>query len=126
MYNGSPPPKKSIHEAVITPEGTAGFASLLWFSWTTPLLSLQVGHARPLESPDLRKPQEERGASKIADAIVKSLAARQQEAAEYNERLPKGEIDPGLKGLWWSIRGVRAEREGKARKAQSKSRLGIE
>ncbi|OAX36051.1 hypothetical protein K503DRAFT_659183, partial [Rhizopogon vinicolor AM-OR11-026] len=116
-------PKQSIHEAVLTPEATAGFVSLLWFSWITPLLSL--GYARPLESPDLYKLQEERGASKIADAIVKSFAARQQKAAEYNERLVKGEFGPGLKGLWWSIRGVRAEREKQWRERDGKRKASL-
>ncbi|OJA11555.1 hypothetical protein AZE42_10287 [Rhizopogon vesiculosus] len=122
--NGSPPPpKKSIHEAILTPKATAGSVSLLWFSWTTPLLSL--GYARPPESPDLCKLQEERGASKIADVIVNSFAARQEKAAEYNERLAKGEIGPGLKGLWWSIRDVRAEREMQWREKDGKRKASL-
>jgi hypothetical protein len=118
-----PPPKKSVHEAVLTPEATAGFVSLLWFSWITPLLSL--GFARPLEAPDLYKLQEGRGASLIASAIEKSYDTRRTKAAEYNERLAKGEIGPGLKGLWWSIRGVRAEREKQWREKDGKRRASL-
>ncbi|KAG2040579.1 P-loop containing nucleoside triphosphate hydrolase protein [Suillus americanus] len=122
--NGSPPPpKKSIHDADIIPEATAGFASLLFFTWITPLLSL--GYARPLESSDLYRLQEERGALPIADAILKSFKTRQKNAAEYNERLTKGEIGPGLKGLWWSIRGVRAEREKQWREKGGKHKASL-
>ncbi|KAG1821831.1 ABC transporter [Suillus subaureus] len=122
--NGSPPPpKKSIHDADLIPEATAGFASLLWFTWITPLLSL--GYARPLESSDLYRLQEERGALPIADAILTSFKTRQNKAAEYNERLAKGEIGPGLKGLWWSIRGVRAEREKQWREKDGKRKASL-
>ncbi|KAG1734117.1 ABC transporter [Suillus lakei] len=122
--NGSPPPpKKSIHDAVLTPEATAGFASLLWFNWITPMLSL--GYARPLESSDLYKLQEERGALPIANAILTSFKTRQSKAAEYNERLTKGEISPGLRGLWWSIRGVRAEREKQWREKDGKRKASL-
>ncbi|KAG1882251.1 ABC transporter [Suillus subluteus] len=122
--NGSPPaPKKSIHDADLIPEATAGFASLLWFTWITPLLSL--GYARPLESSDLYRLQEECGALPIADAILTSFKTRKRKAAEYNERLAKGEIDPGLKGLWWSMRGVRAEREKQWREKDGKRKASL-
>jgi ABC-type multidrug transport system fused ATPase/permease subunit len=122
--NGSPhPPKKSIHDADLIPEATAGFPSLLWFTWITPLLSL--GYARPLESSDLYRLQEERGALPIADAILTSFNTRQKKATEYNKRLAKGEIGPGLKGLWWSIRGVRAEREKQWREKDGKRKASL-
>ncbi|KAG2035930.1 ABC transporter [Suillus americanus] len=122
--NGNPPPpKNSIHDADLIPEATAGFASLLWFNWITPLLSL--GYARPLESSDLYRLQEERGALPIADAILTSFKTRQKKAAEYNERLAKGEIGPGLKGLWWSIRGVRTEREKQWREKDGKRKASL-
>lgn len=122
--NGSPhPPKKSIHDADLIPEATAGFPSLLWFTWITPLLSL--GYARPLESSDLYRLQEERGALPIADAILASFNTRQKKASEYNKRLAKGEIGPGLKGLWWSIRGVRAEREKQWREKDGKRKASL-
>ncbi|KAG0695501.1 ABC transporter [Suillus ampliporus] len=122
--NGSPPPPpKSIHDADLIPEATASFVSLLWFSWITPLLSL--GYARPLESSDLYKLQEERGASQIANAILKSFETRREKAAQYNKRLTNGEIGPGLKGLWWSIRGVRADREKQWREKDGKRKASL-
>ncbi|KAG1831205.1 ABC transporter [Suillus subalutaceus] len=122
--NGSPPPpKKSIHDADLIPEATAGFASLLWFTWITPLLSL--GYARPLESSDLYRLQEECSALPIADAILTSFKTRKKKAAEYNERLAKGEVGPGLKGLWWSIQGVRTEREKQWREKDGKRKASL-
>ncbi|KAG1825133.1 ABC transporter [Suillus variegatus] len=121
--NSPPPPKKSIHDADLIPEATAGFASLLWFTWITPLLSL--GYARPLESSDLYRLQEERGALPIAEAILASFKTRQKKAAEYNERLTKGEISPGLRGLWWSIKGVRKEREKQWREKDGKRKASL-
>ncbi|KAG2110951.1 ABC transporter [Suillus discolor] len=118
-----PPPKKSIHDADLIPEATAGFASLLWFTWITPLLSL--GYARPLESSDLYRLREEHGALPIAEAILVSFKTRQKKAAEYNERLAKGEISPGLKGLWWSIKGVRTEREKQWREKDGKRKASL-
>ncbi|KAG1899413.1 ABC transporter [Suillus fuscotomentosus] len=116
-------PKKSIHDADLIPEATAGFASLLWFTWITPLLSL--GYARPLESSDLYRLQEERGALPIAEAILASFKTRQKKAAEYNDRLTKGEISPGLRGLWWSIKGVRKEREKQWREKDGKRKASL-
>ncbi|KAG9315260.1 ABC transporter [Chiua virens] len=104
-----PPPKPSIHNTVLTPEASAGLFSRLWFLWLTPLLSL--GYSRPLEASDLYKLPDERSATHIANAILTSFERRRQEAAIYNERLANGQVGPGLKGLWWSVRGVRAERE---------------
>ncbi|KAG2058537.1 hypothetical protein BDR06DRAFT_1004242 [Suillus hirtellus] len=118
-----PPPKKSIHDADLIPEATAGFASLLWFTWITPLLSL--GYARPLESSDLYRLQEERGSLPIAEAILASFKTRQKKAAEYNERLTKGEISPGLRGLWWSIKGIRKEREKQWREKDGKRKASL-
>ncbi|KAG1785703.1 ABC transporter [Suillus plorans] len=118
-----PPPKKSIHDADLIPEATAGFTSLLWFTWITPLLSL--GYARPLESSDLYRLQEERGALPIAEAILASFKTRQKKAAEYNERLTKGEISPGLRGLWWSIKGVRTKREKQWREKGGKRKASL-
>ncbi|KIJ66691.1 hypothetical protein HYDPIDRAFT_26121 [Hydnomerulius pinastri MD-312] len=118
-----PPPKKSVHDSVLTPEATAGFVSLLWFSWITPLLSL--GYARPLEAPDLYKLQDHHASTVIANSILTSFARRRKEADEYNARLANGEISPGLKGIWWSIRGVRTEREKAWREQDGKRRASL-
>ncbi|KAF9237604.1 ABC transporter [Melanogaster broomeanus] len=104
-----PPPKKSIHDAVLTPEASAGFLSLLFFNWVTPLLSL--GYARALEASDLYKLQDQRSSTQIANTILESFERRRQTADAYNARLASGQVRPGLKAIWWSIRGIRAERE---------------
>jgi len=62
---------------------------------------------------------------KVANAIVESFNDRRKKAAEYNDRLSKGEIGPGLKGLWWSICGVRAEREKEWREKDGKRKASL-
>lgn len=103
------PPAKSLDDSLLIPEATANFFSLVTFQWITPLLDL--GYARPLEAPDLWKLQKDRGAAIVADKITASFTRRLKEADEYNQKLANGEIKPGLKGLWWSIRGNRAAKE---------------
>ncbi|KDR78881.1 hypothetical protein GALMADRAFT_244520 [Galerina marginata CBS 339.88] len=108
-----PPPIQSLDDSLLIPEATANILSIITFGWITPLLSL--GYARPLEAPDLYKLQPERGAAHIAQAITDSFTRRVKEAEAYNIRLANGEISPGLKGVWWSIRGKRKEKEAEWR-----------
>jgi len=108
-YRNPPPPKASLDEADIIPEVNANWLSLLTFQWISPLMRL--GYSRPLEATDLYKLQDDRSSGVIAEKIVRSFEERQKRAAEYNTRLVNGEISPGLKGIWWSIRGQRQERE---------------
>lgn len=72
---------------------------------------MRLGYSRPLEATDLYKLPDDRSSSAIADKITRSFEERKRKANEYNTRLANGEISPGLKGLWWSIRGQRQERE---------------
>jgi len=72
---------------------------------------MTLGYARPLEAPDLWKLQDHRSAAHIADLIDESYTRRVKAANEFNDRLRNGEVSPGLKGVWWSISGKRAERE---------------
>lgn len=109
----APPPKASIQEADILPETHANWFEILTFGWITGLLAL--GYARPLEAPDLYKLQDNRGAAFIGEKITASFEKRRLAAAEYNHRLLNGDVKPGMKALWWSIRGNRAEREKKWR-----------
>ena len=118
-----PPPKASLDDADIIPEVTAGWFSILTFNWITSLMAL--GYARPLEASDLYKLQDSRAAAVVAEKITKSFEARQAAAAEYNARLEKGEISPGLKGIWWSIRGNRAEREKQWREKDGKQKASL-
>lgn len=118
-----PPPKPSIHDAVLTPEASAGFFNRLWFVWVTPLLSL--GYARPLEASDLYKLPDEHSSTQIANAILTSFERQRKRAVIYNERLANGQVGPGIKGLWWSIRGIRAEREKAWREKDGKRKASL-
>ncbi|PPQ64144.1 hypothetical protein CVT24_008774 [Panaeolus cyanescens] len=118
-----PPAKKSLDEALLIPEATAGLLSIITFGWITPLLSL--GYARPLEGPDLWRLQPDRGAAHIADEITASFERRLKQASEYNTRLANGEIKPGLKGLWWSIRGNREAKEKEWREKTGRKKASL-
>lgn len=96
-----PPPKASIEESELIPEVNANWYSLVTFGWITPLLAL--GYARPLEAPDLWKLQDDRSAAAIAEKINASFDRRVKEAADYNARLAKGEVKPGIRKLWWAV-----------------------
>ncbi|KIO14748.1 hypothetical protein M404DRAFT_17610 [Pisolithus tinctorius Marx 270] len=118
-----PPPPKSVHDALMTPEASAGFFSLLLFTWVTPLLSL--GYARPLEAPDLYKLQDHRASVRISTLILESFQRRRKEAQEYNARLESGEVKPGLRAIWWAIRGNRDEREKLWRERDGKRKASL-
>lgn len=91
------------------PEASASLFSLLTFSWMSSILSL--GYARPLDMPDLYYLQEHRSASHISKLIDESFERRRKSAEEYNKSLAKGEVGPGWRNLWWTVRGNRSERE---------------
>ncbi|KAH0833242.1 ABC transporter [Lanmaoa asiatica] len=96
----------------------------LWFFWLSPLMSL--GYTRPLVASDLYKLPDERSSARFANAILTSFERRRKAAAIYNERLENGQIGPGvIKCLWWSIRGVRAEREKAWRKRDGKRKASL-
>ena len=88
---------------------TAGWFSLLTFSWMNGLMTL--GYARPLQASDLWKLQEHRSSGVIANTILDSFEARRKKADEYNTRLANGEIKPPLRlRLMSALRGHREER----------------
>jgi len=126
FYLGYPSPlpsKASLDEADIIPEVNANWLSLLTFEWIGPLMRL--GYSRPLEATDLYKLQDDRSSGVIAEKIIRSFEERQRKAAEYNSRLADGEISPGLKGIWWSIRGHREEREKEWREKTGKKKASL-
>ena len=86
---------------------------------------MRLGYSRPLEATDLYKLQDDRSSGVIAEKIVRSFEERQRKAAEYNSRLANGEISPGLKGIWWSIRGQRQEREKEWREKTGKKKASF-
>ncbi len=119
----APPPKASIQEADILPETHANWFEILTFGWITSLLAL--GYARPLEAPDLYKLQDNRGAAFIGEKITASFEKRRLAAAEYNRRLLNGDVRPGMKALWWSLRGNRPERERKWREKDGQRKASL-
>ena len=86
---------------------------------------MRLGYSRPLEATDLYKLQDDRSSGVIAERIARSFEERQRKAAEYNSRLANGEISPGLKGIWWSIRGQRQEREKEWREKTGKRKASL-
>jgi hypothetical protein len=81
--------------------------------------------SRPLEATDLYKLHDHRASGAIAERIAMSFEKRQNQ--EHNTRLSNGEISPGLKGVWWSIRGRRqeSEREWKEKTGEKKASLTL-
>ncbi|PPQ72540.1 hypothetical protein CVT26_004018 [Gymnopilus dilepis] len=118
-----PLPKYSVDEAPLIPEANAGVLSLITFQWLSSLLSL--GYARPLEAVDLWKLQPDRSAAHISQSILQSFDRRVKEADEYNERLAQGQINPGLKGIWWSITGKRNEKEAEWKNKTGKKKASL-
>lgn len=103
---------------------TAGWFSLLTFSWLNPLMGL--GYARPLEAPDLYKLQEHRSSSIIADKITASFEARVKAADEYNARLASGEVKPSLRQrVIWTLKRNRADREKRWREVDGKKKPSL-
>ncbi|KAI0693122.1 ABC transporter [Cytidiella melzeri] len=118
-----PPPSGTVEDAQMIPEASAGWFSILTFSWITSLLAL--GYARPLEATDLYKLQDSRAASIIADKINASFTRRQKAAKDYNERLEAGQISPGWRKVWWTLKGKRAEREKRWREVEGKRKASL-
>jgi len=118
-----PPAKTSVHDAVMSPEVTAGWFSILTFQWVTPLLAL--GYARPLEAPDLYRLSDDRAASEIGNTILASFERRSLKAAAYNARLISGEVKPGWRVAYWTLRGGREKREKRWREVDGRQRASL-
>lgn len=118
-----PPPSGSLDSALLIPEATASIFSLITFTWITSILRL--GYARPLEPTDLWKLQDKRSAAVISEKIVKSFERRAAFADEYNAKLANGEISPGWRKVWWSLKGNRTEREKKWREKDGRKKPSL-
>ncbi|KAF8519129.1 ABC transporter [Hysterangium stoloniferum] len=118
-----PPPRPSLDDAPMIPEESASIFSLITFSWITSMLSL--GYARPLEPTDLWKLQDRRSSAFISSKILASFQKRAKVAEGYNTKLAKGEIGPGVRKIWWSLRGNRAEREKKWREKDGRKKPSL-
>ncbi|KAJ7454698.1 ABC transporter [Mycena latifolia] len=118
-----PPPGGTLEDAQLSPEVTAAWWNLIFFGWITPLLAL--GYARPLEATDLYKLGDERASAYIAEKITASFDRRHKDATEYNKRLAEGEIKPGWRVIWWTLRGNRDKREKRWREVDGKRRASL-
>ncbi|KAJ7086114.1 ABC transporter [Mycena belliarum] len=118
-----PPPGGSLEDARLSPEITAAWWNIITFGWITPLLAL--GYARPLEATDLYKLGDDRASAVIAEKITVSFDRRHKDATEYNKRLADGEIKPGWRAVWWSLRGNKAQREKRWREVDGKRRASL-
>lgn len=118
-----PSPKASLDDADLIPEATASLFSILTFNWMTSVLGL--GYARPLEATDLYKLQDSRASIVIADKINASYQRRAKAAKEYNTRLAAGEISPGWRVVWWTLKGRRKELEEEWRTKTGKKKPGL-
>jgi len=83
------------------------------------------GYARPLEASDLWRLTDDRSAQVISSRILESFDRRQKAAAEYNERLANGSINPGFKRLWWKMKGNADEREEEWRTKTGKKKASL-
>jgi hypothetical protein len=78
-----------------------------------------------LDPPDLYKLQDARAAAEIAKKIIASFEKRHVKATAYNEKLARGEISPGWRRAWWSIRGNRSEREKQWREKGGRKKASL-
>ena len=74
---------------------------------------------------DLYKLPDEYSSAQVSNAILESFQRRRKEAALYNEQLENGQVGPGIRSLWWSIRGVRVEREKAWRERDGKRKASL-
>lgn len=83
-----PPPPLSLDDPKVTPEATAGFFSLLFFNWISPMMAL--GSARPLQPTDMWKMDDARSSGRLSDALSSAYTRRVEAVRVYNEKL----LDP--------------------------------
>jgi hypothetical protein len=83
------------------------------------------GYARPLEAADLWRLTDDRSADVISSRILESFDRRHKAAEEHNDRLTNGSISPGLKKIWWKIKGNADERENEWRRKTGKKKASL-
>ncbi|KAL1739021.1 ABC transporter transmembrane region-domain-containing protein, partial [Schizophyllum fasciatum] len=100
-----PPPPATIDDAPIIPLARANFFSKLTYQWITPLMVL--GYQRTLQASDLWKVDPSREVGHLSAVFDASWDRRVIEAAEYNERLTRGDIRPTLRQrATWNLRAL--------------------
>ncbi|KAJ6632266.1 P-loop containing nucleoside triphosphate hydrolase protein [Mycena sp. CBHHK59/15] len=100
-----PPAPASLDDATVIPFVTANIISKLTYTWITPMMVL--GYQRTLQASDLWKMGPEQESEYLADKLDAAWDRRVAEAAEWNARLDRGEIKPGVfKRLGWSVKSL--------------------
>lgn len=99
-----PATKDSMDDAAEIPLAGANIFSILTFHWMQPMLSL--GNKRPLLATDLWKLDSSREVEQLADRFLESFDRRRQEAAEWNDKISKGEYKPSYwqKHVSWPLK----------------------
>jgi hypothetical protein len=74
-----------MDDAKVIPEVSAGFFSLLYWNWVSPMMAL--GSARTLQATDLWRMDDKRSAGRLAATLVDHYEERKRIAEAYNTRL---------------------------------------
>ncbi|KAI6165738.1 ABC protein [Pisolithus thermaeus] len=119
-----PPPPLSLENAQLIPLANASIYSQLTYSWMSKLMVL--GYQRTLQASDLYKLDLSRQAGPLAEKLEAAWKKRVEAAADWNNRLDRGEIHPSIvKRLIWAIRAITPER-GFAKRTYSERRARLE
>ncbi|KAJ3504976.1 hypothetical protein NLJ89_g7658 [Agrocybe chaxingu] len=103
------------HEKI--PLSTASLASMLTYSWVTPIMRL--GYQRTLQAADLWKLDHSHSTAVLASTFDEAWSRRKANAEDWNAQLGKGGIQPNsLRRLYWFIRAMRAGRNYSLRYAE--------
>ncbi|KAH7909505.1 ABC protein [Hygrophoropsis aurantiaca] len=105
-----PPAPASLEDAELIPLANASIFSMLSYTWITDIMIL--GYQRTLQASDLYKMDPSREAEVMASKLEAAWARRVKVAAEWNERLENGQINPSLyKRTIWAIRCLSSQGE---------------
>ncbi|KDN35712.1 hypothetical protein K437DRAFT_230108, partial [Tilletiaria anomala UBC 951] len=94
------PPPPSMEDAGVTPYARAGWLSVLFYEWMTPMMVL--GYRRPLESSDLWRMDSQHEAKTLSRRLNADWERRVREAEEKNRKIIDGTTQPGFatKAAW--------------------------
>ncbi|KAF9237594.1 ABC protein [Melanogaster broomeanus] len=88
------PVPTSLEDAKMTPLATTSILSEFTYTWITDIMIL--GYQRTLQASDLYKMDPSREAGRLSEKLEAAWARRVAAAADWNDRLEKGEIDPSF------------------------------
>ncbi|KAF9243526.1 ABC protein [Melanogaster broomeanus] len=119
-----PPPPASLEDAKMTPLATTGILSEFTYTWITDMMVL--GYQRTLQASDLYKMDPTREVGRLSEKLEAAWARRVAAAADWNERLEKGEIYPSfLTRLSFTFRTILAS-QGEKERTYTKRRAALE